>query len=91
MRYRFRVARRNFWAKVEDLPERSRRALYRCWAIFRVDPFDPRLGTHKIRVLSERANRSIYSVVIEGDLRALFYLEGDTVWTFDIGTHDVYR
>jgi hypothetical protein len=30
-------------------------------------------------------------VVIESDLRALFYLDGDIVWTVDIGTHDIYR
>jgi hypothetical protein len=31
------------------------------------------------------------SVVLGPDLRAVFYIQDDTVWTFDIGTHSVYR
>jgi hypothetical protein len=61
------------------------------WAIFKLDPFDPRLRTHRINNLSNRFKKTIYSVVIEADLRVIFYAEGDTVWTIDIGTHDVYR
>jgi hypothetical protein len=30
-------------------------------------------------------------VVVEGDLRVLFYIEGDIVKTLVVGTHDVYR
>jgi hypothetical protein len=29
-------------------------------------------------------------VEIEGDLRAVFYLDGDMVVTLDIGTHAIY-
>jgi len=29
--------------------------------------------------------------LIEADLRAIIYLDGNTVWTVDIGTHAVYR
>ena len=35
--------------------------------------------------------RTVYAVVIEADLRAVFYLDGNEVVTFNIGTHDVYR
>jgi hypothetical protein len=49
------------------------------------------LGTHRINKLSSRFKKTIYSVVIESDLRAIFYVEGDTVWTIDIGTHSLYR
>ncbi len=34
---------------------------------------------------------NVYSVVIEGDLRAVFYLEGSLVVTVDLGTHDIYK
>ena len=28
---------------------------------------------------------------IEGDLRAVFFIEGDWVLTVDLGTHDIYK
>jgi hypothetical protein len=59
--------------------------------IFRENPFDPRLRTHKIQSLSSLFKRTIHAVVIEGDLRATFYIEGDLVVTFNIGTHDIYK
>ena len=61
------------------------------WTIFKNDPFDPRLGTHRINSLSAHYQRTIYSVVLEGDLRAVFFLEGEMVMTIDVGTHDIYR
>jgi hypothetical protein len=45
----------------------------RTWQIFKVDPFDSRLGTHKIHGLSAIFNRTVYAVVVEGDLRITFY------------------
>jgi hypothetical protein len=33
----------------------------------------------------------VHAVVIEGDLRAAFYIEGDTVVSVAIGTHDIYK
>jgi hypothetical protein len=48
-------------------------------------------GTHKIHRLSAHYRKTIYSVVIEGNLRVLFYIEGDIVKTLVIGTHDSYR
>jgi len=35
--------------------------------------------------------RQVHAVCIESDLRAVFYIEGDTVWSVDIGTHAIYR
>ena len=68
--------------------KRDARAAFR-W--FKEDPFDPRLRPHKIQRLSAYYGRTIYAVDIAGDLRATFYIEGQTVWSVDIGTHDVYR
>jgi hypothetical protein len=61
------------------------------WTLFKDDPFDPRLRTHKIRRLSAQYGRTIYAVEIEGDLRSTFYLDGETVVSLIIGTHDIYR
>jgi hypothetical protein len=33
--------------------------------------------------------RTVYAVEIEGDLRAVFYLDGDLVVSFNVGTHDI--
>jgi len=49
------------------------------------------LRSHKIHTLSARYKRTIYSAVIEADLRVVFFIEGDTVRTVDIGTHAIYR
>jgi len=48
------------------------------------------LGTHKINSLSAIFKRTVYAVVIEGDLRVTFYVDGDTVFTTNIGSHDIY-
>jgi hypothetical protein len=49
--------------------------------IFKQDPFDARLGTHKIHRLGAHYAETIYSVVVEGDLRVLCYIEDDVVKT----------
>lgn len=61
------------------------------YRIFKIDPFDPRLGTHPIARLSSRLRRQIYSVEIGPDLRAVFYREGNTIMSLDIGTHAIYK
>jgi hypothetical protein len=90
VKYRFKAAE-TYWKKFYQLSPHQKESVRQTWAIFRVDPFDPRLGTHRINKLSDRYKKTVYSVVIESDLRAIFYLEGDIVWTVDIGTHSLYR
>lgn len=90
MKYRFKAAE-IYWKKFYQLSPRQKESVRQKWAIFKLDPFDSRLGTHRIAKLSSRFNKTVYSVMIESDLRAIFYLEGDIVWTVDIGTHSVYR
>ena len=58
---------------------------------FQSDPFDPRLRAHKINSLSAYYGKTIYAAEIEGDLRAAFYVEGDAIFTVDIGSHAIYR
>jgi mRNA-degrading endonuclease YafQ of YafQ-DinJ toxin-antitoxin module len=59
--------------------------------IFKENPFDARLRTHKIHGLSAKLRRTIYSVSIESDLCAIFYIESDVVVSLDIGDHAIYR
>lgn len=80
-----------FWKGFHKLGAAQKNAAREKFKIFRVDPFDARLKTHKINKLSARYGKTVHSVTIEGNLRAVFYIEGDTVYTVDIGTHDIYK
>ncbi len=55
---------------------------------FSEDPKHPSLKTHKLKgSLSAR-----WSISIEGNIRMVYYLNGDEAVFFDIGTHDeVYK
>ena len=90
MNYRYRAVE-PFWTHFYRLNALQKEAARRAWAIFKENPFDPRLRAHRIHKLSARFGRTIYAVDIEGDLRAVFYLEADCVVTVDIGTHDIYK
>jgi hypothetical protein len=90
MKYRFKPTE-NFWESFYDLSSSQKDSTRRAWKIFRENPFDPRLRTHKIHKLSALYGRTIYAVDIEGDLRAVFFIKDDCVVTVDIGTHDIYK
>jgi hypothetical protein len=89
MKYRFR-ATRAFWRSFGKLPAQQQHRARKAFLIFKQNPFDPRLGSHKIRKLSARYGRAIYSAEIEANLRVVFYIEGNTAVTVDIGSHDLY-
>ena len=88
MRYRFK-ATEQFWRAFYALSAEQKESARKSWQVFKADPFDPRLGTHKIYRLSARYRKTIYGVAIEGDLRSVFYLDGDLVITVDIGSHAI--
>lgn len=57
-------------------------------ALFRTNPFHPRLRTHKLK--GELAG--VWSYAVTHSHRVLFrFLHDDEVLYYDIGTHDVYR
>jgi hypothetical protein len=80
-----------FWRSFAKLRAQQQRRAREMYVIFKQNPFDPRLGFHKIQKLSARYRRVIYAAEIEADLRVVFYIEGNTVVTVDIGSHDLYR
>ena len=90
MNYVFK-ATKEYWHEFNALPKSQQASALAAWKIFRLNPFDPRLGTHKIYALSARARHPIWSVVIEGDLRSLFRLDGNVVTSLVIGSHNLYR
>jgi Txe/YoeB family toxin of Txe-Axe toxin-antitoxin module len=84
-------ATENFWRKFYALPSAQKQLAREKWEIFKVDPFDPRLGTHKINSLSARMKKTVWSVVIDYDIRAVFVIDDDVVTTIDLGSHAIYR
>jgi mRNA-degrading endonuclease YafQ of YafQ-DinJ toxin-antitoxin module len=89
MKYRFR-ATRAFWRSFAKLARQQDKAR-ETFRIFKDNPFDPRLRSHKIHKLSARFGRIIYAAEIEANLRVVFYIDGDLVTTIDVGSHDIYR
>jgi Txe/YoeB family toxin of Txe-Axe toxin-antitoxin module len=90
MKYRFRAVEA-FWTSFYRLSPADKESARKAWNIFKEDPFDPRLGAHKIQQLSAYYRRTIYAVRITGDLRLTFCLDGQTVVSLTIGTHDIYK
>ncbi|MGF1449156.1 MAG: type II toxin-antitoxin system YafQ family toxin [Opitutales bacterium] len=88
--WQFKATHR-FWKSYEKLPKQQRESARKVWKTFQTDPFSPSLKTHKIQALSAKARKTVYSVRIEGDLRAVFIVEGPAIVTLDIGTHAIYR
>jgi hypothetical protein len=88
--YRF-AATPSFEKALAKLNPLQKPSAKNAFAISKRNPFDSRLRTHKIHRLSARLGRTIYSVTVEKDLRALFYLENDIVVSIDIGSHRIYR
>ena len=90
MNDRFRAAK-SFRLALAKLPPDQKRRAKAAFLIFKEDPFDPRLRTRKIHKFSAAYGKTIYAVSIEGDLRAIFYIDGATIWSVDIGPHAIYR
>lgn len=90
MTYRYK-ATEVYWANFYELSPSQKESVRDAWEIFKKDPFHPSLGTHKIHKLSARAGQTVYSVVVESNLRVVFLIDKDVILTLDVGTHDVYR
>lgn len=80
-----------FWKCFDRLDADKQRIAREKFEVFRKDPFHPSLGTHRINSLSVRYRRTIYSACLDGDLRAVFYVEGKVVTSVGIGSHKIYR
>jgi len=87
--YKFKASE-TFWKNFHALPPAQKELTRAAWARFKANPFDPRLRPHKIHALSARAGETMLSVEIDHDLRVIFCLRDDIVYTIDIGTHSIY-
>lgn len=88
--YRYRAAK-GFWKHFHALSPAQKESARAAWTIFKVDPFDPRLGTHKIHRLTDLYGETIYALRVEANLRVIFAIRQDVIWSLDIGTHDIYK
>ena len=66
MKYRFKASR-GFWKSFLKLSEQQQTSAKATSKIFKANPFDPRLRSHKINSLSSYYGKTVYAVVIEGD------------------------
>jgi hypothetical protein len=90
VKYRFRAVEK-YWKSFYRLSSAQKSSVRKTWQVFKLDPFHSSFGTHEIRALSAKAKHTIYSVVVEADLRVLFRIDGEFVTTLEVGTHKLYR
>ena len=90
MNYQYRAVEK-FWRNFYALGSEQKESIRRAWQTFKRDPFHPSLRSHEIRELSAKAKHTIYSAVIEADLRVIFRIDGSWVTSLDVGTHKIYR
>lgn len=69
------------------LPEPVKTRAERREHLFRLDPFDPLLRTHKLH--GKLKNQWSFSV--DARHRIVFEFDGDDVTFLDIGTHEIYH
>jgi mRNA-degrading endonuclease YafQ of YafQ-DinJ toxin-antitoxin module len=90
MKYQYRAVEK-FWRNFYKLRSEQKESVRRAWQVFKRDPFHPSLRSHEIIELSARANHTIYSAVIEADLRVIFRIDASWATSLDVGTHRIYR
>jgi addiction module RelE/StbE family toxin len=77
-----------FEKEYKKLPLRVKRLAEKKEKVFRKNPFEPSLKTHKLT----GKLKSYYSFSIDYQYRIIFELvEKDTVWLHSVGTHEIYK
>ena len=77
-----------FAKEYKKLPIRIKRLAEKREEIFKVNPFDQRLKTHK---LTGRLS-NYWSFSIDFKYRIVFqFITGDDVWFLNVGGHEVYK
>jgi len=77
-----------FAKEYRRLPKKIKLLAEKKEIVFRKDPFDPRLNTHK---LSGKL-KVYYSFSIDFQYRIIFeFAQKDVIWFHSVGTHEIYR
>ena len=78
----------HFIKAYKSLPEEIKVRSKHREEIFKANPFDSRLKTHKLK----GRFKGYWSYAIDYQYRILFrFIDNETVLYHDIGTHDIYR
>ena len=87
---RIRVIRvtRNFERSYRKLPRRVQRVAERKELLFRDNPFDTQLKTHRLDVKEREV--WAFSVLHSHRIKFIFLTEGEVLF-LDIGTHGIYE
>ena len=88
--FRFKRTKRfkRDFRKLQPFEQAKAEALFK---IFKKNPWDKALKTHKISALSQRAGTPIWAIYVDADIRALFMQKGNVIISLNIGNHDVYK
>ena len=79
---------RKFAREYRKLPLRIKKIAERKEQIFRKDPFDPRLKTHKLK----GSLKGFLSFSIDRKYRIIFeFINRNTVWFHSVGEHSIYK
>ncbi len=77
-----------FAREYRKLPLRIKKIAERKEQIFRKDPFDPQLKTHKLK----GSLKSFLSFSIDRKYRIIFeFINRSTVWFHSVGEHSIYK
>ena len=77
-----------FIRSYKKLPKRIQETAREKERIFRNNPFDHKLGTHKLH----GKYKNYWSFTIEGQYRIMFtFLESGDVDFINVGTHEIYK
>lgn len=78
----------HFVRAYKNLPEKIKDYAKHKEKIFKTNPFDPRLKTHKLK----GKLKNYWSYSIDYDYRIMFrFIDEGTVLYYDIGTHAIYK
>ena len=77
-----------FAREYRKLPLRIKKIAERKEQIFRKDPFDPQLKTHKLK----GSLKGFLSFSIDRKYRIIFeFINRNTVWFHSVGEHSIYK
>jgi addiction module RelE/StbE family toxin len=77
-----------FARQFRKLPKEAKMSAFQCEKIFRNNPFDPKLKTHKLH----GTIKEYWAFSISYDYRMGFtFVDGDLVRFHAIGSHDIYQ
>jgi addiction module RelE/StbE family toxin len=76
-----------FMKQFKKLPKEVKLSALKCEKLFRKDPFDPKLRSHKLHGLM----KEYWAFSISYNYRIVFFTDNDLVRFHTIGTHDIYK